>query len=926
MDDRQRLGRFILLGKLGEGGMGVVYKARDTVLNREVAIKVLPVAKAGDSERRARLLQEARAASALRHPNIVTIHDIGEESGQQYVVMELVDGKPLSERIPRDGMRLAEVLKTASQVAGALTAAHAAGIVHRDLKPANIMMDDEGRVKVLDFGIAKLAGHESAEGDEGTLTAGLTVEGAIIGSASYMSPEQAQGRKVDPRSDIFSFGSLVYEMLTGKQAFPGESALARMAAVVEREPAPLADAAPGTPPELERLVSRCMRKDLARRSQSIADVKLALDELREDSDSGRQAAPSTPAVVVAPAPAPPATAAPTTVPPAPRRWLWPVVAAACVVMAVAIAWALSNRRGGDAPAVPEMVRLSPDDGHSYTEPAISPDGKLVAYVSNRGGKNDIWLQQAGGGQPIQVTRSQQTAISPSFLPDGTQLVYVTGPKGVSVGVPDSLEIVPAFGGTPRVLTKGVIMSAKASPDGRSVLFFEGAESTYHLATIPVEGGPVKRLDAWRRMQRGGIYFIGATWSPDSRSILAEVPAPGSGGERDVYVFPVDGGEPSPTGIVAAFRAAGVRASLPSVILGERGLFTAAKGNEALAAWELRLDPGSWRPRGTPRRLTFGTEPLLASSVSLAGVVATESARFENDFHLIAMDWRTGHAVAPARRLTRDGRSKMLVTGGDPALAYGLALAGSTRSGSVFSVDLTTASQTALVSGIPFLNRVLLSRDGKLMALSRGGDNAVSLLPVGAPLAAARQLCSKCGATINFSPDGRYLLYDPAVSVNDPKPKRSLGLIEVATGKATPWLEDAVDSIGNRPGFLASGEWFRLTMTKPGSDASPGRFVVPWRVPAPPRSEWVEYSIPIPQRTRLQSLHDAPFIHYFDGPKLMAIRFDPKVRRFGEPFAVRFPRGHESDLQPGDAWQSRGPGIVFARQERTGSVWLMKLPE
>jgi serine/threonine protein kinase/dipeptidyl aminopeptidase/acylaminoacyl peptidase len=904
-----RLGRFILLGKLGEGGMGVVYKARDTLLNRDVALKVLPLAKADDAERRARLLKEAQAASALRHANIVIVYEFGEEAGQQYVVMELVEGKPLNELIPSTGMPVPQVLKAASQVAGALAAAHEAGIVHRDLKPANIMMDGEGRVKVLDFGIAKLAGPEPAD-DEATRTAGLTREGAIIGSASYMSPEQARGWTVDARSDIFSFGSLVYEMLTGRQAFPGESVAARMVAVLEREPVPLTGAAPGTPPELERLVSRCLRKDVALRSQHIADVKVALDELREDSDTRKPTAAT-----------PPYTDAPP-----PRRWLWPVVAGACAVVAAgAIAWTLANRRGVDTPAVPEMTRLSPDDGHSYTEPDISPDGKLVAYVSNRGGgKDEIWLQQAAGGQPIQVTRSQQPAHSPSFLPDGAQIVYVARPESGNLTFPGTLEIVPAFGGPSRVLTKGVIVSPKASPDGRSVLFFEWAENSFHLATIPVEGGTVKRLDTWRRMQRGS-FNIFATWSPDSRSILASVSD--SGDERETYAFPLDGVGPTSTGITAAFRAVDVGVSVPSAIFGERAFFAAAKGNETSAIWELRLDAGSWRPRGTPRRLTLGTEHLRASGVSSAGVAATQSTRSASDFHLIAMDWRTGHAVAPARRLTRDGRSKFLYgRGGDPALAYGRTV--SLQSGYIFSIDLATASQAVLMPG-PFSDWTpVVSHDAKLVAMSRadGDGRSISLSTVGTPLAAARQLCSKCGRAIDFSPDGRYLLYDPSTPANiDPKARRSLGVIEVATGKATPWLDDPTDSITGG-GFLASEEWFGITLA--GSDESKPlrRFVIPWRVPAPPRSEWVEYSIPATRGTNLQSLPGAPFIHYFDGPKLMAIRFDPAARRFGEPFQVRFPPGHESDLQPGDSWRSRGPGIVFTRLERTGSVWLMKLPE
>ena len=297
--DGGELGHFSLLEKIGEGGMGRVYKARDIHLERLVAIKILPESRRADPDRRARFVQEAKAASALNHPNIITIHEIGEQDGQTFIVMELVDGKPLNELIPRKGMRLTEALRIAAQVADALTAAHAAGMVHRDLKPANIMVDAHGRVKVLDFGLAKLSAHAAADAigaDEATRTLTLdqpiTEEGVILGSVPYMSPEQAEGKPVDARSDIFSFGAVLYEMITGQRAFRGESRISTLAAIVEKEPQPPSEIS-ATPPELDRLIVRCLRKDVKRRSQNMADVKLALEELRDESESGKLVRPAT---------------------------------------------------------------------------------------------------------------------------------------------------------------------------------------------------------------------------------------------------------------------------------------------------------------------------------------------------------------------------------------------------------------------------------------------------------------------------------------------------------------------------------------------------------------------------------------------------------------------------------------------------------
>ncbi len=274
--------------KLGEGGMGVVYKARDSHLKRFVALKVLPPEMVTDPERKQRFVQEARAASALNHPNIVTVHDIDQSDGVDFIAMEYVEGKTLGELIGRKGLKLNEALKYAVQIADALAKAHAAGIVHRDLKPGNVMVTPDGRVKVLDFGLAKLTESAPASHEDLTLTEKPSTElGLIVGTASYMSPEQAEGKKVDARSDIFSFGSLLYEMLTGRRPFRRDSQALTLAAILHLEPPPLpAEIAP----ELERVVTRCLRKDPARRFQTMADLKVTLEELKEESDSGKSTA------------------------------------------------------------------------------------------------------------------------------------------------------------------------------------------------------------------------------------------------------------------------------------------------------------------------------------------------------------------------------------------------------------------------------------------------------------------------------------------------------------------------------------------------------------------------------------------------------------------------------------------------------------
>jgi serine/threonine protein kinase len=274
--------QYQILEKLGAGGMGEVYKALDTKLNRFVVLKVLPAVMSADPERRRRFLQEAQAASALNHPNIITIYDIITDASTEYMVVEYVDGKTLLELIPKEGLRSPLAIQYATQIAAALRAAHAAGIIHRDLKPANVMVTSTGLVKLLDFGLAKMVDRTPVEDTAKTATvlrAPVTVEGSIMGTVNYMSPEQAEGKNVDARSDLFSFGSVLYEMLTGRSAFSGSSAISTLSAVLRDNVQPMVELTHGVPPRLEQIVLRCLEKDPARRFQSAEELETALMDL-----------------------------------------------------------------------------------------------------------------------------------------------------------------------------------------------------------------------------------------------------------------------------------------------------------------------------------------------------------------------------------------------------------------------------------------------------------------------------------------------------------------------------------------------------------------------------------------------------------------------------------------------------------------------
>jgi serine/threonine-protein kinase len=334
-----------LTDKLGAGGMGEIYRAQDTRLSRVVAIKVLPDSHVGDPERRRRFLQEARAASALNHPNIITIHDIVFEGDTAFMVMELISGKTLSELLAAGPMSVSDVLRYAAQMADALAAAHDAGIIHRDLKPGNVMVTQRGLVKVLDFGLAKRSAFSASASAAGfgdsTTTVGiapLTTEGSILGTVHYMSPEQAEGKLVDARSDIFSFGVMLYEMLAGNRPFVGDSTLSVLSSILRDEAQPISESSPSVPRPIDELVRRCIAKRPEARWQSMHQLRDALEVLKTNSDAQ---------TVIAPL-APPA-----------RRWpKIPIAAgAALVVMAAAGWWTLGHRR--EQPGPPAIASASP---------------------------------------------------------------------------------------------------------------------------------------------------------------------------------------------------------------------------------------------------------------------------------------------------------------------------------------------------------------------------------------------------------------------------------------------------------------------------------------------------------------------------------------------------------------------------------------
>ena len=501
--------------------MGAVYKVRDAHLDRLAALKVLPHDKMADPERKRRFSQEARAASALNHPNIITIYDIGSDDGVDFIAMEYVEGRTLEALLASGPLRIADALKYARQMADGLAVAHAAGILHRDLKPANIMVRENGLVKLLDFGLAKLTDAGEIGESDATRSLGLTRAGTVMGTAAYMSPEQAEGKKLDFRSDIFSFGVVLYEMLAGKRAFAGDSQASVIASLLRDDPTPIADLRADAPSELERIVERCLRKDPDRRVQTMADLKAALDDLPDVSRSAIRAPVRMPAPQPAPDPTTPA------VPVAARpRWrrrsrnLWWLAIAAFWVFPSMVRHIRSvfDTDPGAREVADSGLAAAPltEDAGFARQPSFSPDGTQVAYSWN-GEKQDnfdVYVKALDGGAPRRLTADAAEDFAPAWSPDGRNIAFLR-----KRGARDEILLISAGGGETRAV--GTI----GDRSGNALAWSNGGQGLI-FPDSPPSGSPVGLYEltlatsAKRRLVKPavGAQDVWPSVSPDGSTI------------------------------------------------------------------------------------------------------------------------------------------------------------------------------------------------------------------------------------------------------------------------------------------------------------------------------------------------------------------------------------------------------------------------
>lgn len=501
----EMLGHYRVETKVGQGGMGVVYRAYDTRLDRRVALKVLPPEQLTDPGRKQRLVREARAASGLIHPNIVTVHDIGSDREIDFIAMEYVDGRSLDQVVPPSGMPPKQALAYAIQIAGALAAAHSAGIVHRDLKPGNILITREGHVKLLDFGLARRTRGLEGDGDP------LTIEGEIAGTPSYMSPEQVRGDPVDHRSDIFSFGAVLYRMVSGCDAFDRGSAVETMNAIVNAEPAPLSRASRVVPFAIGSIILHCLEKAPDARFQSARDVVYALEA---------SAGPGQSLTVTENRPN--------------RRGLWLAIGAACVGLALlgAYLWLALHRspRSVDGKIFAQLT----DDAGAALFPSLSPDGKMFVYASKASGNWDLYLRRVGHKESVNLTRScAEDDTQPAFSPDGKLIAFRSDRDGGGIFTMRS-----DGSGVKRLTNLG--FNPAWSPDGKEILFAEESitrpeDRTGRLSqlwAVNIVSGEKRLVTTHDAVQ--------PRWSPDGRQIAYW--AIDLDGDRDIWTIPAEGGQ------------------------------------------------------------------------------------------------------------------------------------------------------------------------------------------------------------------------------------------------------------------------------------------------------------------------------------------------------------------------------------------------
>jgi Tol biopolymer transport system component/tRNA A-37 threonylcarbamoyl transferase component Bud32 len=735
---QSRLGPYEVISLIGAGAMGEVYRARDTRLQRDVAIKIIDLQNTDDEDRARRFEQEARAASALNHPNVVTIHDVGREDNLSYIVTELVEGESLRAFLQTNApLPMRSVLDIGIQIAEALGAAHEHGIVHRDLKPENIMIARDGRVKILDFGLAKPAEDQVLSDQNRTLGANDTAPGVVFGTAAYMSPEQAKGGRVRFYADQFSLGVVLYEMASGTHPFKRETPLQTLSAILTEDPPLLTQ---GSPP-FQWLVRRCLHREPDHRYASTEDIARELRNIRDHlTETGTLQVSE---LVAEPAEAPLANVLVA----APRERIW--VRGLLTVVAVTLAGLVGYLAANYWPGIVDRRgwqggRFIPFATSAGLEvfPAWSPNGRSIAYSAEIDGLFQIFVRSTGAPMPAQLTRAQRDCWYPFWSPDGAR-VYFTSER--------SLWSVGATGGTPEKLLDNV-MQAAISPDGRTLAALRGEGNTFSLWTGPAAGARLNRYEKGPLANLRVLPWSYIRFSPDGQKLGAWLSL--GEGRSEFWVIPIPDGEPK--------RVLQDLENLPMA----REFSWMPGGKEIVYAERSGLSAGShlWRAdlrlsRITP--VTNGAGSELSPSISPSGKkLAFSATQVDYDVVRVGLDGRVEDLVASpvfevsptsspqgafAYVTDRSGRPEIWLKENDEAWERPLVTPES------FGSDLTT-----------FLFDAAFSPDGRRIAYRRAGEKDesiwISTITGDPPVRLAKERGGAIQRAPSWSPDGNSIVY------------------------------------------------------------------------------------------------------------------------------------------------------------------------
>jgi len=529
----RQISHYRVLHRLGSGGMGVVYEAEDLALGRHVALKFLPRGQQQAPQAPERFRLEARSASALNHPNICTIYEVGEEQGEPFIAMELLQGEPLDTYLLHRSLTTSEIVNIAIGIADGLDAAHRAGIIHRDIKPGNIFVTTRGEPKILDFGLAKAGVEPTARRGAGASEAitvapeHLTSPGMAVGTVAFMSPEQARGQELDARSDVFSLGAVLYQMVTGQPPFSGETPAVIFDGILNREPTPVSERAPTIPMRLQEVINTALEKDRDLRYQSAAEIRAELKRIKRDAGSGRAAtgtgsssinrAPSSTETVTSPA------SASGVVTPSARKvktalWLGAAVLVVSLIGGAAWVWrSLPSRAASRLDVTGMSVTRLTQNGNAVGV-AISPDGRYVIYALREGEQEGLWVRQVATRSDVQVLAPAEVRYQGlAFTPDGNYVYFTRVDEGTANYA--SLYSMPVLGGTPRQLIRDIDTAVTFSPDGKRLAFVRGVPDVGKARLLVATADGSDEQTFWEtNADINALGILAPTWSPDGSSI------------------------------------------------------------------------------------------------------------------------------------------------------------------------------------------------------------------------------------------------------------------------------------------------------------------------------------------------------------------------------------------------------------------------